>query len=86
MWRGDFSVNLIGPEDEKWDEILIMQYPARGSFERMLADPDYKSILFYRAAAVKDPRLYGATLPRHGSVLVVNVRLQLGSRPSGVDA
>ena len=64
MWRGDFGVNLIGPEDEKWDEMLIMQYPTRGSFERMLADPDYQSILFHRTAAVKDSRLYGATSPQ----------------------
>jgi hypothetical protein len=28
MWRGTLGVNLIGPEDERWDEILIMQYPS----------------------------------------------------------
>jgi uncharacterized protein (DUF1330 family) len=63
MWRGNFGVILIGPEDALWDEILIMQYPSRGAFERMLADPEYQAIVFHRTAAVKDSRLFGATSP-----------------------
>ena len=64
MWRGEFGVNMIGPVDEKWDEILIMQYPSRSAFEQMLADPDYQAIVFHRTAAVKDSRLYAATSPQ----------------------
>ena len=63
MWRGDFGINLIGPEDERWDEILIMQYPARSAFEQMINDPEYQAIVFHRTAAVEDSRLYGATSP-----------------------
>ena len=64
IWRGNFGVNLIGPDDEQLDEVLIMQYPRRSAFEQMLADPEYQSILFHRTAAVKDSRLYGATSPQ----------------------
>ena len=64
MWRGDFRVNLIGPEDDDWDEILIMQYPSRSAFQSMLTDPDYIDIVFHRTAAVRDSRLYGATSPQ----------------------
>ena len=64
MWRGTFGVNLIGPDDEEWDEVLIMQYPRRSAFEEMMADPDYQAILYHRTAAVKDSRLYGATSPQ----------------------
>lgn len=64
MWRGDLAANLIGPEDEHWDEILIMQYPSRGAFQRMLEDPSYQSIVFHRSAAIEDSRLYGATSPQ----------------------
>ena len=63
MWRGALGVNLIGPEDEECDEILIMQYPKRSAFEAMIADPEYQAILFHRTAAVRDSRLYGATSP-----------------------
>ena len=64
MWRSDFGVNLIGPADEHWDELLIMQYPARSAFERMLSDPEYLAIVFHRTAAVNDSRLYGAVSPQ----------------------
>ena len=64
MWRGDLAANLIGPEDEDWDEILIMQYPSRSAFEKMVANPDYQAVVFHRTAAVADSRLYGATSPQ----------------------
>ena len=64
MWRGTLGINLIGPTDERWDEILIMQYPTRSAFQSMLADPEYLAIVFHRTAAVQDSRLYGATSPQ----------------------
>ena len=63
MWRGHLAVNLIGPVDNRWDEILIMQYPRRSAFQSMLSDPEYQAIVFHRTAGVKDSRLYGATSP-----------------------
>jgi uncharacterized protein (DUF1330 family) len=64
MWRGLFGVNLMGPADAEWDEILIMQYPKRSAFEEMFNDPLYQKIVFHRTAAVKDSRLYGAVSPQ----------------------
>ncbi|MDJ0957433.1 MAG: DUF1330 domain-containing protein [Arenicellales bacterium] len=63
MWRGNFGLVLIGPDEARWDEILIMQYPARSAFESMLVDPDYQAIVFHRTAAIKDSRLFGAISP-----------------------
>lgn len=64
MWKGLFGVNLMGPTDKIWDEILIMQYPRRSAFEEMLNDPDYQKIIFHRTAALIDSRLFGATSPQ----------------------
>lgn len=64
MWRGHLATNLIGPESERWDELLIMQYPSRSAFQRMLDDPGYKAIVFHRTAAVRDSRLFGAIEPQ----------------------
>lgn len=63
MWRGMVGANLIGPEDEQWDEVLIMQYPSRSAFQKMIANSDYQKIVFHRTAAVRDSRLYAATSP-----------------------
>ena len=64
MWRGTFGVNLVGPSDERWDEVLIMQYPTRSAFQSMLTDPEYLKVVFHRTAAIKDSRIYGATSPQ----------------------
>lgn len=63
MWRGALAANLIGPDDEHWNEVLIMQYPSRSAFQRMLTNQAYQAIVFHRTAAVQDSRLYGATSP-----------------------
>ena len=61
LWRGNLAINLIGPKDESWDEVLIMQYPNRVAFQRMMTDPNYLAIVFHRDAGVLDSRLYGVT-------------------------
>jgi uncharacterized protein (DUF1330 family) len=64
VWRGEFSAHLIGPADERWDEILIVQYPRKSAFEQMIADPEYRKVVFHRTAGIKDSRLYGITSPQ----------------------
>ena len=64
MWRGDATLTFIGPPDEQWDEILIMQYPTVRAFRDMIADPEFQAIVIHRTAAVQDSRLYGATSPQ----------------------
>jgi uncharacterized protein (DUF1330 family) len=64
IWRAAARLALIAPPDERWDEILIVQYPSRSAFERMIADPAYRSVVFHRTAAVEDSRLIAATSPQ----------------------
>lgn len=64
MWRGEFGVNLIGPAEDRWDEILIIQYPERSAFERMSTNPEFLKVTMHRTAAVKDSRLFGAVSPQ----------------------
>lgn len=54
---------LIGPSDEQWDEVLLVRYPDKAAFLRMLADPEYQAATVHRTAALADSRLL-ATLPR----------------------
>ena len=54
--RGLPEVAVIGPEGE-WDEVLLVRYPSRAAFLRMLADPDYRAVTVHRTAALADSRL-----------------------------
>ncbi|MDR3465652.1 MAG: DUF1330 domain-containing protein [Xanthobacteraceae bacterium] len=57
IWRGDFQFMLIGPADERWDEVFIAQYPSADAFIEMLRDPVYREAVKHRQAAVDDSRL-----------------------------
>ncbi len=56
-WRGTFEFNLIGPEDERWDEVFVVEYPSMDAFLEMLRDPVYREAVKHRQAAVEDSRL-----------------------------
>ncbi len=57
VWRGGFELTLIGPEDERWDECFIAEYPSVAAFVEMIRDPVYREAVKHRQAAVLDSRL-----------------------------
>lgn len=57
VWRGEFQFMLIGPTDERWDEVFIAEYPSADAFIEMLRDPVYREAVKHRQAAVEDSRL-----------------------------
>ncbi|KCZ89218.1 DUF1330 domain-containing protein [Hyphomonas jannaschiana] len=48
---------LIGPEDERWDLVLLVRQKDMETFFAFEQDPDYMKILGHRTAAVEDSRL-----------------------------
>jgi uncharacterized protein (DUF1330 family) len=62
----DAGTALVRPEgDTAWDAILLVTYPTRTAFARMVADPDYQRITHLRTealdAAVLQPTTTWAT-------------------------
>jgi uncharacterized protein (DUF1330 family) len=57
IWRGKPEMMLIGPKDKHWDLIFIARYPTAGAFLEMITDPDYRTAVKHRQAAVLDSRL-----------------------------
>lgn len=57
VWRGGFELMLIGPNDERWDECFIAEYPSVAAFVQMIRDPIYREAVKHRQAAVLDSRL-----------------------------
>jgi uncharacterized protein (DUF1330 family) len=64
VWRGSVKQIVIGPEGEKWDEALIVQYPSRKAFLAMVGRADYQRAAVHRSAALVDSRLIAtASMP-----------------------
>lgn len=55
------QVALIAPEQEHWDEMLLVRYPSPEAFLAMLTDPEYRAATIHRTAALADSRLIGCT-------------------------
>ena len=49
--------SVIGPPDEQWDLILLVEYPSRQKFLEMASNPEYQKIHAHRDAALADSRL-----------------------------
>jgi uncharacterized protein (DUF1330 family) len=64
IWRGQASCTVIAPGGERWDEAILVEYPSRSAFERMINNPEYQAGLVHRTAGLEDTRLIATTTPQ----------------------
>ena len=57
MWMGSARSTVIAPDEESWDEVVLVHYPSRQAFLRMIKSKAYQSIVHHRTAALIDSRL-----------------------------
>ncbi len=62
VYLGDCSTTLVAPESHEWDAVLLVRYPSREAFSRMVADPEYQKITHLRTEALSEAVLQ-ATVP-----------------------
>lgn len=61
LWMGRGRYPFIAPEGESWDEVLLVHYPSRAAFVRMVNSPAYREVMKHRTAALADSRLIETT-------------------------
>jgi uncharacterized protein (DUF1330 family) len=61
LYVGDCSTVLVAPENHDWDAVLLVRYPSRTAFSRMVANPDYQKITGLRTAALTNAVLQATT-------------------------
>lgn len=52
VYAGDCSTALVAPDAHDWDAVLLVRYPSREAFSRMVADPEYQRITGLRTRAL----------------------------------
>ncbi|MBF6139052.1 DUF1330 domain-containing protein [Nocardia farcinica] len=62
LYAGDGSTVLVAEEGQSWDAVLIVRYPSREAFSRMVADPEYQQVTAWRTEALEEAVLQ-ATVP-----------------------
>jgi uncharacterized protein (DUF1330 family) len=53
----DAEPTLIGPAEEEWDAMILVQYPSRAAFLAMVTSAEYQAVHANREAALADSRL-----------------------------
>ena len=55
------KMTVIGPEDDVWDLVAIVEYPSPAPFLEMIAKPSYQAGIHHRTAGLADTRIYMTT-------------------------
>ena len=61
IYAGDGSTAVVAERGQAWDAVLLVQYPSRLAFSRMVADPKYQKITHLRTAALTEAVLQATT-------------------------
>ena len=62
VYAGDAGTAMVAPDGWGWDAVLLVRYPSRDAFSRMVADAEYQQITGLRTAAL-DAAVLQATSP-----------------------
>lgn len=62
LYAGDGSTALVAEPGQQWDAVLLVRYPSREAFSRMVADPEYQQVTHLRSQALTEAVLQ-ATVP-----------------------
>lgn len=62
IYAGDGSTSLVAGRGQAWDAVLLVGYPSREAFTRMVADPEYQQVTRLRTEALTEAVLQ-ATVP-----------------------
>jgi uncharacterized protein (DUF1330 family) len=65
IYAGDGERALVAEAGQAWDAVLLVRYPSRDAFSRMVADPEYQEVTGLRTVALHEAVLQ-PTLPWPG--------------------
>ncbi|WP_431946315.1 DUF1330 domain-containing protein [Micromonospora marina] len=54
LYAGDGGPALVAEQGQEWDAVLLVRYPSRTAFSRMVADPEYQEVSRWRTLALEE--------------------------------
>ena len=61
LWLGKVDQTLIGPVDDTWDAVALVQYPSRKAFIEMTSTKEYDAAHEHREGGLERTRLFACT-------------------------
>ncbi|MFI5664080.1 DUF1330 domain-containing protein [Streptomyces sp. NPDC051684] len=54
LYSGSGGHPLVAEDGQSWDAVLLVRYPSREAFARMVADPEYQEVTGLRTRALSE--------------------------------
>jgi len=67
LWMGKVDQTLIGPVDDTWDAVALVQYPSRKAFVEMTSTKEYDTAHEHRESGLERTLVLACT-PRGGTL------------------
>jgi uncharacterized protein (DUF1330 family) len=61
LYAGEGATPLVAEPGQDWDAVLLVRYPSRSAFSRMVADPEYQEVTGLRTRALTEAVLQPTT-------------------------
>jgi uncharacterized protein (DUF1330 family) len=61
LWAGRADQTLIGDPSERWDQVVLVQYPSRAAFIDMVTQPEYEQAHTHRESGLARTLLLACT-------------------------
>ena len=61
LYAGEGSTPLVAEAGQDWDAVLLIRYPSRAAFSRMVADPEYQQVTALRTRVLTEAVLQATT-------------------------
>ena len=61
VYAGNSGTPLVAEHGQDWDMVLLVRYPTRSAFSRMVADPEYQQVTHLRTEALVEAVLQPTT-------------------------
>ncbi|MFQ5652331.1 MAG: DUF1330 domain-containing protein [bacterium] len=64
LWYGHADQFIIGGPEDRWDRVLLVEYPSRAAFLKMVQMPEFQAVQKERQAALERTVLIATTTLR----------------------
>ncbi len=61
LWQGKAGHYIVGGEEDRWDKVLLVEYPSRAAFLQMTQLPKFQEVQKERLAALECAVLIAST-------------------------
>ncbi|MFR0357329.1 DUF1330 domain-containing protein [Streptomyces sediminimaris] len=61
LYAGNGAEALVAEDGQAWDAVILVRYPSREAFSRMVADPEYQEVTTLRTRALAEAVLQPTT-------------------------